>query len=740
MSVSLILGLKDLIWGLINIIPKFMYFLCMTFMSFIDAMQLVLRKLAGLDVYYVNGVPQEGDIAFKFIRSIFETDSTYPAIKNAFWALIIFGVMLLIITTIVAVVRQEYMPGADESKEKPTNNKIHIAVRFVKSMFLFLIVPVSCMFGFMILDVLFVTIDGITAGQTNAEFTAISNLDSVIMSETTTNGKETYIFYDIFGGRMPSTSTTFSGMMFKSSAFNANRVRLGDVYNGITYFEGLNSGVISNFDLFTSTSEYETAQIIDEAFANCVKLKNETPIQLGFMEGTISNGPLWTMQSGDMVDGFSKYNIPLVFYFYDLWHFNFIIAFGFFIVCVKIFASIIFGLMKRLVELVALFIISPPIIATMPLDDGKSFGKWRENFMSKVLSALAAILGMNALFLILPYIYMIDLFDFDLLNIIFKTLFIIVGLSVVETFIAICSKMIGADDLNKAGSETIGKVGSTLAQSGKLMGSAAGLALKVTPIGIAGKGLAKLGVAGGKKLASKIRTGAKKLGDKMEKSATGRKFLEAGRSLKKAMVLSKKDQAESQQQAEEDYRNGVAEKEFDKEIDEDQTYKSEIDTAWNNYKSRHNSNKTREEWLSTNKIAQNIRRDAVNRKTGGLSREDYIRGHKDDFIQRRQNELNNEKIKNSGKTVFKEKAGKVGKTLGLNNMISYAGIGLDEFKDAVVKEGKGGFKSMFMAFAGKNQKQIETAEYDKKVAKEERARFATQQKEREKIRNESNKK
>ena len=78
---GVLLDIEGFLLGWLNIIPKFMYFLCVTLMSLIDAMQYVVRKLAGLDVYYIDGVAQSGDIAYGFIRSIFDTETKYPAIK-----------------------------------------------------------------------------------------------------------------------------------------------------------------------------------------------------------------------------------------------------------------------------------------------------------------------------------------------------------------------------------------------------------------------------------------------------------------------------------------------------------------------------------------------------------------------------------------------------------------------------------------------------------------------------------
>ena len=48
----LLKGLWDMIVDFFNLIPKSIYFLYATLASAVDAMQALIRKLAGLDVYY----------------------------------------------------------------------------------------------------------------------------------------------------------------------------------------------------------------------------------------------------------------------------------------------------------------------------------------------------------------------------------------------------------------------------------------------------------------------------------------------------------------------------------------------------------------------------------------------------------------------------------------------------------------------------------------------------------------
>ena len=487
--------LKDFI----SLIPKLLYLLTASVMALMDLAQLILRKFAGLDTYYIGDgeIAQTGDIVLAFLQGIFNKNSSFPALKNAFIAILILGVIMLVVTTIIAVIRQEYMPGAEELKEKPTNSKYYVIARSVKSLFLFLIVPVSVVFGLMFSDILLKALDSVTTGG-NASSVLIleSGAQSQLVAETTNTGDTTYVYYDLFIGGSPTTSVPFSGMVFKSSAYLANRVRINKTYaideaTTMTYYQALKSadGQLSNFGIFNlADSPAEAAQMIDDAFASNVHLKTPGYLITDTVPGSDVDSPI-VFSSGEITN-FSKFNVSLVWYYYDLWQFNFLIAFAFLVICLKLFVKIVTGLMKRIIEMVALFLISPPVIAIMPLDNGRGFGEWKKNFMSKALMAYGAIIGMNLFFLVLPYINDIrffgaSTFDFthgsnvaDMINLILSTLFIVTGLVVVESFIELTSTMIGSESAAKVGGELVGKVGDTIAASAKYTGAAAGFAVR----------------------------------------------------------------------------------------------------------------------------------------------------------------------------------------------------------------------------------------------------------------------
>lgn len=84
--------------------------------------------------------------------------------------------------------------------------------------------------------------------------------------------------------------------------------------------------------------------------------------------------------------------------------FNFFLAY---LVVVIMLVAIIWsmlGLVKRIYDLVLLFMALPLISATIPLDDGARFKQWRDSVVSKVILAYGVVLSINIFLLITPII------------------------------------------------------------------------------------------------------------------------------------------------------------------------------------------------------------------------------------------------------------------------------------------------------------------------------------------------
>ena len=757
----LVVNILDEVKTWFSYIPKLIYFICVSFMSLLDAIQLVLRKLAGLDGYNENGVQKTGDVALGFIQSVFDKNSSYPAIKNAFWALVIFSVLLLLLSTIVAVIRNEYMPGSAEAGEKPSNTKSHIIKRAFKSVFLFLIVPVSCIFGLMISDLTLSTIDRITTSSTT---TTVAKFDNNLLVSNETyegSGVYTYTNYDMFGISSPTSTMPFSSVMFKTAAYNANRVRINQTYSydktEKTYYEFLSepNGSITNFGLFNQgESLEECADLIDEAFANCVILQTSSTVNLDGPMKEAGKG-IFSLDSDDEITKFSKFNVGLVYYYYDLWQFNYILGFMFLIISGKILVNIVFGLMKRIIEVVALFVISPPIIAIMPLDEGKMFDGWRKNFISKALMAFGAIIGMNVLFLILPHLLDIDFFGtggkgIEILNLILNSLFVVVGLSSVNDFIKLFSGLVGGENADEIGGKTAEATGANLAKSAKMVGASAGLATALP------RNVAKYSAVGAYKAHQHMN--AKRFENNKDKiyrnSAKRSDVKTAMANAENAWENEHGKLADSYSSYENEInakRNELANKYADERYDE--YVKNFIEN--NSYKDKKHAGQLKKPYLSrdawnernTDKINAAMKKaeNEVSKMTENEFK-DLQKKHKEFVNQTAREEITKvgkerydksvatrKKIVGAIANKTKEGASVAMDTMGVNNAIALGTLYADEIKGMFVRGGKGGFNSMKMAFQGKSASEIEAVELAKKLEKEEKTRQRIQNEFQEKI-------
>ncbi len=493
------------IGAIFSIIPKTIYFLCTLIFQVLDILQVLIRKVAGLDVYYVSNTvggtsdsaKQTGDIAQRFITEIFTGKNS--VLSNVFWALIILGLIMLIITTFVAVLRSEYQ-GITDGKAA---SKGKIIGRAFKAIAAFAIVPVVCYFGIFLANVILKALDTITTGTPNTNFTysdstgKTQSVENKFMQGKTETGVKTYIGYSFGGfsntssaaGRIPTTSTPISGLIFKACGYQANRIRnFSSFRSAMSSNSSVGAGVFNQFG-----TDYDTsANLLDDCFANCYRLNEKVSVPTS----PFHKSHMWPLSTGIFgaisdpsimanVQVFDKNNVTLVWYYYDLWSFNFIICVAALIVCTKLLISLVFGLMKRLFEVVVLFLIAPPIASLMPLDDGSALKKWQSKFVGKVIGAYGPVVGLNLMFLILPFIMQIRFFNMPFVDSIINVFLVIVGLLTVKDVVATISELIGAEDTLASGEKMAGDVGQTIQKVGKVATAPARLAVTGAKIGMA---------------------------------------------------------------------------------------------------------------------------------------------------------------------------------------------------------------------------------------------------------------
>ena len=494
-------------------IPKIMYFLYAAVASCLDAMQLLMRRLAGLDVYYVNrntggtivsgtGTATTGDPVMEFIYGILgigENAGSYQALNTTFWSLAIFAVIVLVVSTMIALIKSHYQE--DGAKTAP----LQYIYTAIKAILTFCIVPFAVIIGLMTSNFLLSTLDSITAGSGTEE--AIVGIygpqaTNLLNAHTDESGHRYYSRYDFFGFGEAANSTTFSGALFKAAGYEANRVRIGEIgeesggsWTDMYTFSGLFGPGSSGYAAATDKREYVAYQI-DYAFQNNLDLNagatTWAPIIYGSTDVFLTIVSVDVFSIAGIVTNFSKYNVGLVWCYYNLWKFNFMVGIASIIVCFGIFISIIIGLMSRLIKSIILFLIYAPTLGLAPMDDFGAFKKWRTEFIQQILMAFGSVIGMNIFFLVLPYINNIAFFNIYLIDAIVSVVVMVTGLMIIKSLISFFSGLVGGADALKEGDDIKGDLGKTLATSAKVaVGFGSGIARlnpAVNSAFIAGKG------------------------------------------------------------------------------------------------------------------------------------------------------------------------------------------------------------------------------------------------------------
>lgn len=499
--------------ALLSFIPKIFYQLLTPVFAVLDALQWIMRKVAGLDtIYMFNGAENvDGDIVIQFINMIFTGSS--PVLSNIFWSMIILGVLMLILTTMIAVVRSEYTAtdAKSASKGKIIGNSL-------KALASFAIVPIVCFFGIFLCNVILQALDKVSNASTSVTSADINA--SYFKSERTTTGDETYYNYTFFGYTVPTTTTPISGLVFKAAAYNANRARINDKF----YKTMLDNEKVSANGAFTqnkgtdANAAFQNCWLMDEAFANCFQLKSKTyidrePFKTEHMFPITLNAGVTIIEQSLIESGytyFDKNNTALVWYYYDLWSFDFIIAIGALVIILVLLLYLVFGLIKRIFELVILFLVAAPVASIMPLDGGNALKKWREKFVSKTIGVYGPIIGLNLFFVILTLLQTLQLTGLPIIDKIVNLLFVIAGLAMVKDFTKMLSELIGGEDTMGSGADKAKDIGATAAKIGKTsaaFASAGMVAMKAGSLGVKGAKVTKFAVDEHKKTQAMEGTG-----------------------------------------------------------------------------------------------------------------------------------------------------------------------------------------------------------------------------------------
>ena len=380
-----------------------------------DGIQAMFKTFAGTGVAGFDGNKitagnsgQENDTGL--IYYLFNT----PLIKNVFLSILLLGIFLLIIFTVMAFIKNAYA-----SKQKKWQEIIGNSIKGLAN---FVFLPVCCLLGVWLSNILLNAIDGAT------------NL---------------------------SGSTTMSRMVYVSCAYNANAFRN------------------SECDQYHYTIEEMDAAV--QALVQQAGVQDQFKIKK-YSKGDIEGARIYYADYVDKIYGASEvlsvYHKSDIEGWYRVQDINFLVMIVGGIFVIYTLVTLTFGMVKRMFILLILYVISPGLCAMYPLDDGGAVKKWKDDFVKNTISAYGAVAGLNLFFSISPLIQKIEIgggWMSQFMNTTGLTSLVltIAGLYVVKDLIGMISNYIGAGNALSDGASLAGNVKKRMGQGAKFIGNRA---------------------------------------------------------------------------------------------------------------------------------------------------------------------------------------------------------------------------------------------------------------------------
>lgn len=369
---------------LLDVLLQPIYMVFLGLCKLLDLFELIAKKLAGMDVVYVNGTAVTGDLALSLLNN--------STIWKAFASMLALGSLLLFITTFISVIRSFWGQGG-----RP-GDVMMVVKNFVRTLVNFTMVPVLCFTGIYMGNKLLIAIDAATNQS------GVSTASSVIFLCAAHDANQARNPDSILMTQMGKGQNTMMGADANAidQAFISDAPVTGSVSYSLMHlnFLGCPFAPLASAVLTTLVPGSGALSLIGS------DTETDFSITRWIDWDTYVVFPMST--SGTTTATY--YNISLVCVYYKLTKFNYVIGIGACVMLISAYLDLIFGLIKRLYTLVTLFVISPPIVAMIPLDDGRMFSQWRQMFVGNVISAYSAVACINIYLILMGVFQSVTLF------------------------------------------------------------------------------------------------------------------------------------------------------------------------------------------------------------------------------------------------------------------------------------------------------------------------------------------
>ena len=364
-SSSSVLAWMDGITELINsIMAPILWGLCDIFFLLLELFDWLYKKFAGIEDFVVGKDTVNQDPVLYLINT--------NVVQEMFFSILSLSVILLVIFTIFAIVKNIYA-----EKPKPLGE---ILRSMTKALLMYLLVPVATIVCLLVGNVVLRAIDGATK----------------------------------VGG-----ANSTAGMLFLSAGYNGNKIRAADsredaikqlntwLNNGDLYPSG-NTQLAAKYISIMEDNDIEVlskAEIVDSPRMDLDEVASA--IDEAFVNGVIASYTGHTTSIYSLFNVMNYYHIGKV-SLISVW------AGGVFLIFAM--GKITWGLISRMFKMTVYFAISPALMAMFPIKGDAVLKSWTGEMVKNATMAYCAIGVMNVVLSVLPAFSQIKFFAVELFN------------------------------------------------------------------------------------------------------------------------------------------------------------------------------------------------------------------------------------------------------------------------------------------------------------------------------------
>lgn len=291
---------------------------------------------------------------------------TNDGVKQALLAVTFIGIAICFIFTIYSVAKS--MGSYALEHKRPIS---HVMKTALKSCIAFMIVPIMMYFGSQLSSAILISTQNAIIGVTGSD--EAPRLSTILFLSGTFGDDDE-----------PNASFTTGkrAAYFGGSDYKGEKKSIYDPGDYLVDFNMYPSLDLDNI-MAVFQSQADDVKVADKAADNLKNNKNNN--NDGFSLDDLSKNAKTFPSMFETL-----YNYPLVY----------IASLG--VILILLCSTFVF--IRKIIEVIILYITSPLFVATMPLDGGTTFKRWRDMFVGKLLSGFGIVISMNLVFIFIPMI------------------------------------------------------------------------------------------------------------------------------------------------------------------------------------------------------------------------------------------------------------------------------------------------------------------------------------------------